>query len=133
MKIHVKYFERCSEGCKAPGYWLSQLQDEEFDNIYDEAWTEASEVSNPNDMGDDWDVAFDEAYNRRAKELAKLDEHRRKKIYFQHEDVCDCCQRQLDATYPWERDKYYHDSFYNLYGECEACVVGCCDIIEDHA
>lgn len=133
MHIHVKYFKRCVEGRKAPEDWLRRIQEDEMTNAYEMAHQEANERSDPNDMGDDWDAAFDDALEYYTGPLDAFDEQRRKKIFFQEEDVCGCCKKQLGATYPWEHDEYYTNTYYNCFGECEACVVGCCDIIEDHA
>lgn len=131
MRINVKYFGRDAEGRKAPSWWLNKVFDDAMEYAADAAEAYANEASNPNDMGDDWQAAYNKAYDEEYKEALARVENMQKKIYFQEEGICSCCEQQCGASYPWEDT--FHSAHYDMVGECEGCYVGLCECIEDHA
>ena len=131
MKIHVKYFPRWSEGRLAPAEWLDSIYDDRYTEAYDDAQLYADEVSVPGSMGDDWQSAFDNALDINVSHVNAEDERRRHKIYFADEGICSCCNHQCGMSFPWEYG--YHNSYLDTVGECEACYIGLCECVEDHA
>lgn len=134
MKIKVKYFGRRIEGRKAPEEWLHEVEQMAYKNANERANGAADQlVPNPK-LPEEWfDVycKLSDEYDEQVEKEVAMD---KKRIFFQDEDICGCCEQQVGAVYPWDREEEHsRPSYYNYYGDCEACVLGCCECIEDHA